>query len=262
MFKKKFYKNCKTHLYYDRIPSAASLTVEASLVLPIFLFAMLMFAYVGMLIKTEDEVKNAMTRVVNEASAEVGAGMEEITSSPLYYRAKLELYMGGTGLSTSLLGSSFLEDNDEIDMVVSYSVSPPFDIFGVGHLRFRERVHTRAFVGVDTRENDEEEEDDIIVYVTDTGRVYHRNKNCTYLKLSVSRLYYGDVARQRNSGGAKYYPCSRCASGYTPDSDTYVWITNFGNRYHINRACSEIKRTVHEIHLSEVGSRGPCSKCG
>ena len=250
----------KIHLCYDRIPSSASLTVEAALILPIFLFAMLVFAYVGLLIRTQDEIRYAMTRTVNEASAEIGAGLEKIGSSPLYYRGKLELYMGGTGLTTSLLGSSFLEENDEIDMVVSYSVDFPFDVFGIGSLRFKERVHSRAFVGVDTR--DTEQEDDVIVYITETGRVYHRDKNCTYLKLSISQLLYGDVARQRNSGGAKYYPCERCALGYIPDSDAPVWITNYGNRYHTNRACSEIKRTISEIFLSEVGNRTPCSKCG
>lgn len=305
-----FFLLTKMHLYHDRIPSAASLTVEASLVLPIFLFAVLTICYMGLLAKTQDEVRHAMTRIVSEASAEAGAlrgttdddsgetgstdpdknpakvgsdnpvsrvfelsdggergggegllgGLSDLLLSPLYYRGKLELYMGGTSLTTNLLGSSFLENNDEIDMIVTYTADIPFPLLGFYHPLFRERVHSRAFVGVDTRVGKDEEED-VIVYVTPTGRVYHRNKNCTYLKLSVSQVLYGDIAGMRNEGGGKYYPCSRCAGGVM-DPDAKVYITNFGDRFHVSRACSEIKRTIEEIHLSQVGSRSPCSKCG
>ncbi|MCR4605222.1 MAG: pilus assembly protein [Eubacterium sp.] len=236
------------------------MTVEAALVLPVFLFSMLIIAYIGMLIKTQDEVKNQMTRVVNEASAEIGAGNDKLGSSALYYRGKLELYMGGTGLTTSLLGSSFLEENDEIDMVVSYSVKLPFNLFGLFTPRFKERVHSRAFVGVENREKPEEE--DVIVYITENGRVYHMDKNCTYLKPSVSQILYGDVEIRRNRSGGKYKPCAKCAKGVGLGSESPVWITNFGDRYHTNRACSEISRSIKEIMLSEAGNRTPCSKCG
>ncbi len=245
----------------DRIPSAASLTVEAALVLPILLFAVLTIAYLGLLVKTEDEVRHAMVRTVTEASAEVGAGLTSQAKSMLYYRGKLMAYLGDTSLTTNLYGSSFLEENDEIELVVNYAASIPFPLFGYLRPHFSERIRTRAFVGVDTRGMPEEKED-VIVYITPTGRVYHRNKNCTYLNLSVSRLKYGDIARMRNSGGAKYKPCHRCAGGGAPGSDSDVWITNYGDRYHTNRGCSEIKRTVQEVLLSEVGNRAPCSKCG
>ena len=257
----KFAKLFKIHSHRNRIPSAASLTVEAALVLPIFLFAVLTVAYLGLVVKTQDEVRHAMCRTVSEASAEAGAGMRAQAKNMLYYRGKLGVYLGDTSLTTTLIGSSFLEENDEIDLVVSYTTSIPFAVFDFLHPRFQERIHTRAFVGVDSRSSGEEEED-VIVYVTPTGRVYHRDKNCTYLKLSVSQVLYGDIGGMRNSGGGTYKPCHRCARGSHPPADTPVWITNYGDRYHINRGCSEIKRTIQEIFLSEVGNRTPCSKCG
>ena len=251
----------KTYSNRDRIPSAASLTVEAALVLPILLFAILTIAYMGLLVKTEDEVRHAMCRTVTEASAEVGAGLTSQAKSMFYYRGKLMAYLGDTSLTTNLIGSSFLEENDEIELVVNYTASVPFALFDYISPRFSERIRTRAFVGVDKR-GEGKEEGDVIVYITPTGRVYHRDKNCTYLKLKVSQVLYGDIARMRNSGGGKYKPCHRCAGGYTPGADTPVWITNYGDRYHTNRGCSEIKRTVMEVLLSEVGNRAPCSKCG
>ena len=248
----------KIHSYRDRIPSAASLTVEAALVLPVFIFAVLTFAYLGLLAKTQDEVRHAMVGTVSEASAEAGAGMEKVVASPLYYRAKLGLYLSDTTLTTLLTGSTFLQENDEIDLRVTYTTSLPFSMFGMRPY-FHERVHTRAFVGVDKRESSVE--DDVVVYVTPTGRVYHRNKNCTYLRMKISRVLYGDVGGLRNSGGGIYYPCQRCAKAAI-HADHPVWVTNYGDRYHTNRACSEIKRTIKEILLSQAGSRTPCSKCG
>ena len=52
--KQHFAKMIKAHLYRDRIPSAASLTVESSLVLPVFIFAVLTFVYIGLIIRTQD----------------------------------------------------------------------------------------------------------------------------------------------------------------------------------------------------------------
>ena len=250
----------KIHRCRHRIPSAASLTVEASLVLPIFLFAVLTIAYAGLLVRTQDEVRHAMTRTVSEASAEAGAGFSDLLKSEPYYRGKLALYLEDSTVTMSLLGSSFLKENEEIDLVVSYTTKLPFPLFGFFHPVFQERVHSRAFVGVDKRDSTEKE-DDVIVYITPSGRVYHRDKNCTYLKLSVSQVLFGDIARLRNSGGGLYKPCHRCA-GAEPSPDAKVYITNYGDRYHTNRGCSEIKRTIQEILLSEVGNRSPCSKCG
>ncbi|MEE3467549.1 MAG: hypothetical protein VZQ83_03830 [Eubacterium sp.] len=231
------------------------------MVLPIFLFAVLTIAYLGLVVKTQDEVRHAMFRTVSEASAEVGAGLTAQAKSMLYYRGKLAAYLEDTSLTTALIGSKFLEENDEIDLVVSYTTSLPFAVFDFLHPRFQERIHSRAFVGMDTRAK-QEEEDDVIVYITPTGRVYHRDKICTYLKLKVSQVLYGDVDHMRNSGGGKYRPCQRCARGGAPWADAPVWVTNYGDRYHTNRGCSEIKRTIQEVLLSEVGERVACSKCG
>jgi hypothetical protein len=250
----------------DRIPfpvlsrRKGSLTVEASLVLPVFLFAMLLIAYLGLMIQCQDEVQWAMTRTVREASAEYGASESEGMKNVLYYQAKLSAYLGENILSLDLSDSKFLEENDEIDLVVRYRVKTPFRILGIGTWHFRQRIHTRAFTGVESRESDKE--DDRFVYVAETGRVYHEDENCTYLKLSISQMKYEDVSSLRNEGGGKYKPCERCVKEKELAAGAKVWITNYGDRYHSSRSCSGIKRNVEKIRLSEVGKRTPCSKCG
>lgn len=45
--------------------------------------------------------------------------------------------------------------------------------------------------------------------------------------------------------------------------ERWIYITNTGTRYHNNINCSELKRTVHEVRLSDVkDTKRPCNKCG
>ena len=104
-----------------------------------------------------------------------------------------------------------------------------------------------------------EEEDEEIVYVTPTGRVYHRERNCTYLLPRVRALPAGELNRERNESGGRYYACETCR----PGKSGTVYVTEYGNRYHSSRNCSTISRTVKEVKLSAVvGRMPPCSKCG
>ncbi len=240
---------------------SGSLTVEASLVLPLFLFAMVTLAYLGQLVKCQDEVQNAMNLVASEASALYGAGGEESCRSKVYYTARLNSVLKDAGISISLSESRFPEENDEIDLILTYRVKLPFPDYFSPSCHFRQRVHTRGFTGVDRRGGGEETEH-IRVYVTETGRVYHRSLDCTYLKLSISQIKYGDLDPLRNQGGGIYKACERCCQEKTFGADSDVWITNYGDRFHSIRSCSGLKRNIREIWLSEVENRTPCSKCG
>lgn len=239
----------------------ASLTVEAALVLPLFLFAMVTLAYLGQLVKCQDEVQNAMDIVVREASAKYGTGAKERYRSRAYYMVRLNDILKGTGLSMSLAESKLSGKNDEIDLVVTYRAKLPFSYYFAPLCHFRQRIHTRGFTGVEER-GSEEETERVKVYVTETGRVYHRSRDCTYLKLSISQIKYSDLEPLRNKGGGKYKDCERCCVGKHFTAGDSIWITNYGDRFHSSRGCSGIKRNIREIWLSEAGGRTPCSKCG
>lgn len=244
-----------------QIVRQASLTVEASLILPIFMFAMILVAYLGQLVMCQDDVQWALTRVAREASAEYGANHSNLYKSVAYYHGKFLTYMKDAGVTVSFLESRLLEDNDEIDLIVTYRMNRPFPILPLGSITMRQRVHTRAFTGVEQR-GKSGNQDHRIVYVTETGRVYHLKLECTYLKLSISQLQYGDLATKRNDSGGKYKACEKCCKDKNLVDNTSVWITNYGDRYHTTASCSGLKRTVEEIPLSQVGTRTPCSKCG
>lgn len=239
----------------------ASLTVEASLILPIFLFAMILIGYIGQLVTCQDDVQWALTRIAREASAEYGATESSVLKSTAYYQAKFMAYMQGIGLTVSFGESRLLQENDEIDLIVTYRMDIPFSLLPIPDISMRQRVHTRAFTGVERRGQDENRTD-TIVYVTETGRVYHLTRECTYLKLSISQILYGDLLTKRNESGGKYKACEKCCKNKSLTDSSSIWITNYGDRYHTTASCSGLKRSIREIPLSEVGNRTLCSKCG
>lgn len=103
-------------------------------------------------------------------------------------------------------------------------------------------------------------EKDIYVYITENGRVYHKNYECSYLNPSVEGCLISNIGSRRNSSGAKYYPCETCCSGNA--SSGTVYITSYGSRYHTYKNCSNIKRNAKRVKLSDIGNMPPCSKCG
>ena len=223
-----------------------SMTVEASICLPVFLFAMILIGYLGQMIRCQDEVQSALSRVAREAAAEYGMSKSNTIKSQAYYLAKMSLYLEGSAGKITFFQSRLLKENDEIDLIAGFRVKTPFSIFSLG--------------GVERREK--ENEKDCVVYLTETGTVYHRSLDCSYLKLTISKVLYRDLANLRNSSGGKYKMCERCCHGITPQDGEEVYITIYGDCYHKSHACSGLKRTIREIMLSQVGNRAPCSKCG
>ncbi|MBD5544128.1 MAG: hypothetical protein HDR01_07810 [Lachnospiraceae bacterium] len=147
---------------------------------------------------------------------------------------------------------------DKIELAAVYQVEPKIPYIGFKGFTMVTRCTARAFTGYDNAGIDKKEHGEQLVYVTETGKVYHVSKNCTHLRLSISKVNYKEVGGLRNEGGEKYKPCEKC--GRNPGSTVY--ITREGNRYHTTISCSGLKRTIDAMPISKVGNRTPCSRCG
>lgn len=277
----------------------ASLTVEASLVLPLFIFFFIAFLYFIQIMTLQDILQEAITEAglsmargayiysdfqdVKESESfdqslldeGVQTGLEELTHAIINHglikyaiASKLDIdrinnscIVGGfDGIRFD--GSKLLEENHDIDIVARYRVRIPIHIFGLHDMDMIQRIRLRGWNGHQLSAlytNDKEGDKDTIVYITETGTVYHFNSNCSHISLSI-RAINGKPTWQRNKNGGKYYPCESCCKNVNAVSGTY-YITDYGDRYHIDRVCSRIKRTVKEIPLSEVGHRSPCKRC-
>ncbi len=243
-----------------------SVSVEASLVLPIFLFTMLFFIYICNV--------NTVKGVIYEGCIETAEYMAEYSYLTHHFEkaelmdypmaavrfreyvddnALLDKYVIGGRNGVCFVGSNFPDGDGFIDLRVTYYIRLKLPIFGNFTRRCEEHIRQKAYLGRQKpEESDEEEEDeDKYVYVTKNGTVYHTTRSCTYLSPKVQSSSLEDA----RAGG--YKPCEYCGSS----AGELVYITPYGDRYHSTESCSRIKRTIYRKKLSEV-SLPPCSKCG
>lgn len=258
---------------------AAGMTVEACLVLPIFLFAFLNIISIVEIYRLQGNMSAAMHDTAKRMAVYGyeyrqigGSSMGAAESLGLTYlyaagkvRAKLgEAYLdssplAGGGASVLWMRSSVMQDNDCIDLVAEYRIEPPAAVAGYQPRVLFNRIRTRAWTGYDNAAHSTDSAaQEEIVYITEDGSVYHRSRGCSYLRLSIAAVDKAFLDTQRNKDNSKYYPCAECGSfcGST------VYITDYGNRYHSTLGCSGLKRTVIAVPISQTGGRSACSKCG
>lgn len=247
-----------------RVPSdlEGSMTVEACFVLPFFLFAFLNIMSIIDIYKIQGDMNCAIHDTEKQMAmyayeySQIG-GSKAITY--LYAANKVKSKMGDNYPSNvSWIRSSVMNGDDCIDLIAEYTISPPISLMGYGKCRMYNRLRTRAWTGYDNAGLGSNATEEDIVYITETGQVYHRSRACTYLKLSITTVSKSSLETERSLNGSKYHGCEECSKVNT----NTVYITNYGNRYHTTLECSKLKRTVHAVTLSEAGGRGACSKCG
>lgn len=265
-----------------------SLTVEASLCFPVFIFAVLVMIYLFRFISAEYEVERSIFSTEREITSY--GGLADVVSdllpdTPDLFGAADAVAIGilvgdhidsgtadmieGGCAGLNFLGSRLFED-DRIYVECSYSLRIPFLLFGRLSIPVRHSSSYRYFNGhdvpilleaVDGEDgDDEEDEDGEYVYITQTGKVYHVTTECRHLKITVSEVMAAGIENRRNKSGGKYYPCDKCAKG---DKPAVLYITDSGDRYHYRRDCSGIKRTISKITLKEALEQGRplCKNC-
>lgn len=271
----------------------AGMTVEASLVLPIFLFFMAEILYIFDMLRLQSSMLAALheagTSVSEyafyarygldhrtedtEESDSLSGGLESFVLSETYVRSSVASYLGEDWLSStcleggtggiSYLQSSVLAGNDLVDIVADYRIKPFLPLFGLRSFRTQARFYGHAWVGYTPgkggNRDEKETSDETMVYVTPAGEVYHKDRSCTYLKPSIRTVSAAELDTIRSRDGSKYYPCERCR----PEGCSMVVIARDGNRYHASSGCSAIQRDVDALPLSEAEkTRRACSKCG
>lgn len=267
----------------DKLFFMGSITVETALVLPIFLFAVLTYLYIAEAIRFSGNMEEALHQTARQfatysyayehalSGSEAGGVISSKGISLTLGKSMVMKHLGnsyadespiegGSG-GISFLRSSVLEKDEMIDLIASYKVDTPFDIFGIENFRVMNRARIRAFTGYDNthRKDSDSEEDEETVFITDHGTVYHRNINCSHLKITVRETSKETVSNERNENGGKYYACEFCGSRA---SSGRLYITSEGDRYHTSLNCSALKRGIKAVPLSKVGDKRACKTCG
>lgn len=246
------------------VSSSGSLALEAAFVLPLALFfLMTLFSFFTILrlqIKVQRAMENAVSKAAGAAVYQTDAVLSSQAMSLWYVEQDiLQALAGSFGLETlDFSGSEVDWDQAVADVKLTYSVKAVTALFPAPSLTLSQRCRRKLWTGAVWGEAEEEEQEEL-VYITEDGTVYHRSMECTYLKLSTRRVGLSEVAGCRNISGEIYRPCELCSPG---QENEIVYITNTGNRYHKSLACRGLKRQVQAVPITEVGERGPCSRCG
>lgn len=249
------------------IRAEASYTAEASVILPLFTGFMVFLLFFFRMLQVQQIVGNALVETGREMAVIAYEEQNGYAGSSLPL-AKIKLLLKlqesgsvaqfvsggkyGISLSRSDLSGNYVE------LTADYSLRLPIGLFGRQEIAVSQRVKCRKWTGSQgTDEAGEGEEQ--IVYITPCGSAYHRDKNCSYLRLSVRQVPASEVENFRNADGGKYYKCRKCMKDQ--EMHSMVYITAYGNRYHTTTDCMELKRTIQAVRLSQVGSRHACGKC-
>lgn len=267
----------------------ASLTVEAALVLPVFVFAIVAFLYYFQILRLQDQLHFALTETAKEASSygfmyqDWKSGKTTSTDQIYgvgFYQMRIRGYLDSQMWNHScvtggkngvlLLESDYMEDGKQMHLKASYLVRPvlPFSFRFIK--KYTQEVYTEGFVGTMelVSENGEEagdgsDEDKALVYVTRYGRVYHEKSDCSHIKLSIRSISGDGLGSARNSGGGKYAACEKCIKGGEIVPAATYYITAEGDCYHVRIDCPGLKRMLQTIPKKEAIQKGyqPCSGC-
>lgn len=243
------------------------MTVEASIVLPLFLFFFLHLAgYVEML-RLHGKMAFALwdvgkqlvvyTAIADDLSMEI----PDAAVSYLYVQNRVKDLLGKDYLDTSPLvygsaGLNYLScnyDGDCVDIEVTYQVEPKVTIFPFDYMRLINRCYGRVWNGYDVTGDTPD-----YVYVTLYGEVWHETTDCSYIDIEVYEVSRDGIGSLHNAEGKNYRLCELCEEEVW---ETTVYYTPQGECYHKKRNCSSLVRYIYAVEWQNNLPYRACSRC-
>lgn len=268
---------------------AASLTLEAAIVLSLFIFAVVCMILPMKIMNTERKIQAALESTGEEFSryaylkdvlekgeelsipgasdfAKAFCGHLAAGAAQGYTQAAVMGHVDTTALRrVRMLRSSVLEDGETFDLILDYEIQMPFPVLGLDALQRTARCRRRAWIGRAGKAGGfgdgvgGQGDPDEIVYVGKDSTRYHRSRSCHYLANNLSAVAYEQVSGMRNDSGGKYYACGVCGAGV--GSGGTVYLMPSGTSYHTTKNCRAIVAYARAVKLSEVEHLGGCSYC-
>ena len=269
-------KNMLREASYDTYPDVgrdirpkASITLEMVVVLPLFISFMVFFLFMFRILLVQESMEEALVYASRTLAVTCygESGEKQKTQAELLAEAQIALRKGlkesdcpvgfirGEALGISLLTSQLT--GDDIILRASYEIRMPCVLLGSYSFHFVQCAQSRKWIGNRSLEQ-KDGSDDEWVYITPYGTVYHRERTCRYLDLSIRAVSRSSLLTLRNADREIYRKCESCGTS----GNGTVYVTDYGVRYHSSLSCNGLKRTIYMVKLSQVGGRKACSKCG
>ena len=245
----------------------ASYTIEAALVMPVFLFVCVTVLFFMRICVTQWCIQTALNETVQSSAQFPGLEEEEKISAHkamLISAANIRIRQKDTPMqwiAGGFLGLDFSQTEitgRKVILRVRYQM--PIPVAGARQLLGRygwqlsQQASARIWNGYDPAEEAAVE----YVYMTKSGTVYHRSLSCPYLNPSIQSLTKSQLQTARNSSRHKYKSCPFCRSGA---SGSY-YVTTYGTRWHKSVNCPALRRTIRRVQLQDVEGKKACGKCG
>ena len=140
--------------------------------------------------------------------------------------------------------------------MITYRVSPVFRLPGFKSFLMENHYCGRLWTGYEVRD---EQSAGTVFYLTENAQVFHRDRECSHLRLSVEAISRQQLPDAVNNDRSHYRACEVCTGTEMPEK---LWIAKEGDCYHYRRDCPGLKRTIREADWEEAGRYRPCSRCG
>jgi len=242
----------------------ASMTVEASVVLPLFLFFFLNLLSAIEMIRLHSNIQLALWSAGREISV-YGSFSESESYATTYGMAlaegatvklKIKEILGKEYLENSPLENGLnslycmvvpdSEEPDVLDIRIVSKVAAKFPLPAFGQFSMINVYYSHYFTGYEKSRSGNQQQ---VYYVTQEGEVYHVRQTCSYLYIPVEKIMREELPKQ-------YRECQKCGkNGVMP----WVFITSEGECFHAKLDCPALKRTIRTV-TDTTGYR-PCSRC-
>ena len=246
-----------------------AITLEASLIIPIFLIVLLMLTSVGEIFMIHQQISRGVCEAAKRAAVnEYRIRQKKNTGNNLSGLSVKATFLSAVDRRfldrSALLGGSMaaasackltLTAKGEYIVSVRYYIRKKMPFLSTYSAVFEQKTRQKTMTGY-VPNGDELKEG--FVYITPYESVYHKDLSCTHLSLDVS--VDEDVQKYKN-GQTRYKACRKCTR-YQSGDVSCVYIAKEGESYHTELSCSGLKRTVKQVDQSTIKGMRPCQRCG
>lgn len=273
--------------------SRGSMTVEAAMVLPLFLFFLLNVLTLFEAVRLQSSLQAALQQCGEELceyayymeyaagnegdggdGGSAGTGMPEEIGSRIFTQAYVQGHVNASlgrdylrrmcaGGGITYRHSRILTKDGNILLSAEYRIRPFIPVLALPSFSMQSRFYGHAWVGYRGGAASEDadggtEAGQEQVYVARYGVVYHTDSHCIYLNPQIREVPASRLDTIRSGDGSIYHACELCH----PQKSGMVLITKEGNRYHCDPSCGGIGRSVSEMTKDQAAENlRPCPIC-
>jgi len=242
-----------------------SYIVEAAIVVPLFIIAVLMLIS---LIPVIAQCENLTFEAADEMHFETAKTAFRKNAAAYPIALKLRTRSENDRLTAfNITGYRYLYSRNGIDDLITvkfsaaFSEKNPLGLFST--VRFKGKLTARAFTGTyykdrpETKAEFEEDKPSEPVYIFPGWGVCYHGKNCTYVRTNCQLAFLSQELRR------SYHPCPLCGASRAAIGTPVFCFLKDGEAYHMG-GCTSINKYYIEIEKEQAVKKGyvPCSKCG